>query len=274
VIEAGSTHIAKNEDGTVDKEDVYKWYWKIIGDDTFSGFTPEDTINTLTGWGEMVFPAGEYAIFKPTILKDYDNELVLKVADTDPKLANVNDVEAALSKNKLAIPYYNNESATLAWLTFPTKQSVCPTDADCTWTARGCYFGEKHAGFAPSYSVELYDMEEHTITTGCLRSPCPETQIETLPDEVNVIYDWLGSANPFTEGWGRVSIESLTADQCLTDCNDSISYAGSPVIGLVGHITPEGLSFMAPAYDFGTIYAGEASNVDGCFQLGCLPCGN
>ena len=126
---------------------------------------------------------------------------------------------------------------------------------------------------APTYVANLYDMEEHTITTGCLRSPCPEEDTNDLPEEVNVIVDWLSSGNPFSEGWSRVTIESIGAADCFTDCNPGVSYVDPPVIGLVAQITADGLALMAPAYDFGAI-VGEGTNVDGCWQLGCVPCGD
>jgi len=272
LIEATAIRLPKETDGTVKKVDLYTEYLTQYVTDTGTPNEPMTPDNILTGYAELVLPGFGVSIFKPTIMKDYGNTIQLKVGQTDPPLERSNDIEAALSKNSLAISYLNQADAfSIAWLNFPTKRSQCPPDEDCIWTAQGCYFG--HAGMAPTYIANLYDMEEHTITTGCLRSPCPEEDIKKLPEEVNVIADWLSSGNPFSEGWARVTIESIDAGDCVTNCNDNVTYVDPPVIGLVAQITADGLALMAPAYDFGAI-VGEGTAVNGCWQLGCVPCGD
>ena len=260
-------------DGSILKSDLFAIYKNDVGP-----FTPA---NILTGYAEMVFPGAEYALYKPTILKDYDNATKLQITERYPVFANRNDLEAALSKNDLVIPYFNRSDAfTIAWLTFPTKLTKCARDDDCAvWDSDSCYFeGLSSAKQIPTYSVSIYDMKEHERhVEGCVRSPCLSPP-SNLPEEVNLIFDWLGSVNPFTEGWTRVVLEKTTDKEngtaCETDSCDTIFYDDAPVIGLIAQITPEGLSLMSPAYDFGGITVGEATSADysGCYQLGCVPC--
>jgi len=277
--DAAST-CCKQADGTILKAALFAKYQGDPGQDVYP-------TNILTGHAAIVFPGAEYALYKPTILKDYDNADWLDVGERDPVFQNLDELEAALSKNNLVIPYFNKSDAfTISWLTFPTKQTQCDKvietgGNDCLdWKSDSCYFG-KMTNYTPTYGVTIYDLKEHSrVLEGCVRSPCSDTPPKSLPEEVNLIFDWLGSGNPFAEGWTRVALEEVDLeDPCFADCDgdheDDLAYVGSPVIGLIGQITPEGLSLMAPAYDFGAIAAAEGTassgiwTTDGCFQLGC-----
>ena len=202
---------------------------------------------------------------------------VLALAGWSAGAAPLCELEAILSKNRLVIPYYNtSDSFTVAFLNFPTKLTLCADDADADdapgaptcdeWYAQGPYF-QNFAKDRPTYGVDMYDMKEHMKTLEkCLRSPCPKDKTNALPDEVNVIADWLGTNNPFSEGWARVTLDTPEIIGCY---EGYVGYNDAPVLCLIAEITPEGLSLMQPAYDFGRIYLEEATDADssGCFQL-------
>lgn len=271
-LENVTPHLLKGTDGTIDKADLCDAYALFV-----DGTYEPRTINVLTGFGELIFPGADYALFLPTIFKDYENEWPLNVSRLTVLGENSNntlcEIEAALSKNNLAIPYYDNGSEfTVPIYTFPTKLSECPPIVD-NGDVLGPFFEDVVDGNTPPYTPEytfiLYDMEEHSYHSTCPVSPCPEGDTLTFPEEVNILV----VDSTYDEGWGRLSFAQSTS--CETLDEDSITYTGAPVIGLIAELTTNGLSLMPPAYDFGAITYGASPvefgpNSDGCYQLGCI----
>ena len=182
------------------------------------------------------------------------------------------EIEAALSKNNLVIPYYDDGSQfTVPIYNFPTKLSECPPIVD-DGDVLGPFFEPVETRYEPEYTFTLYDMEEHSYHSTCPVSPCPEGDTLTFPEEVNILV----VDSTYDEGWGRLSFAQsttcLTLDG-LTDPQEEITYSGAPVIGLIAELTVNGLSLMPPAYDFGTITYGATPvfgpSSTGCYQLGC-----
>ncbi|MCK4378814.1 MAG: hypothetical protein KAW01_05695, partial [Deltaproteobacteria bacterium] len=67
--------LAKGTDGTIDKQDLCEAYALFV-----DGEYEPRTVNVLTGFAELVFPGADYALYQPTVLKDYDNEWPLNVS--------------------------------------------------------------------------------------------------------------------------------------------------------------------------------------------------
>jgi len=248
VFEATTFNIAKGEDGTVSKQTIVNNYAEA------ERMTTE---NILSGMEEVFLTGSDYTTIPVTVLKSYGNNQKLTVGALTSLGAGSNnnlcEIESALSKENLVIPYYQGS---VSIFTFPTKLSSCP-DSDGNIVAQGPYFDPVN----PVYSLNYYDLEEHTHTSQCLVSPCPENPELNLPDEVNLIT--LNS--PFEEGWARAVFGKSVA--CLDLSGSQIQYTGSPVIPLVVHFTSDGLSVDTVAYDYATMnYNGQ--DVTGIYQAG------
>ena len=267
-------------DGTYDKDELFNLYWTTGGWPTCA-----DTKNILTGWTELVLPSFDYLVYKPTVLKDYDQDSLLGVGDetilgTGSGGNTLCMLEAVLAKNNLVVPYYVSPAdpkATAAFLTFPTKLFRCLTEAPI---ADSCFFTQNTVSpdYCVEYATDIYNMEElRQGDTHCLRSPCGDEVKKWLCDEVNIIADWALVANPFTEGWTRVSFPegAVVVNTIFDDTNgenEDHTFTGAPVIGLILELTENGLALMPPAYEFGDVECFGATQVNGAFQLGFSDC--
>lgn len=261
---------AKGSNGTVAKDDLFAYYWAA---------TSFETDNILTGSAELIIPGGDYALFKPTIFRDYHQDEQLDVGE-ETVLGNGADplcvLEAVLSKDNLAVPYYTgSKGATTAILTFPTKLMNCEVVPD------GNFFDQNSVDialddYAIEYTDDLYDMEElRKGKGGCTQSPCPGDITKYLPWEVNFIAPWNNPDDgsiPYLEGWTRLSFDEDT--HCAM-----VDFEGAPVIGLILEVLADEeinglvhLSLMPPAYDFGPVSCGEGTQVYGAYQLGFSDC--
>ncbi len=263
VIEAAAFSLPKETDGdavgTVLKADIIDAYDAVSDSDIQEENHPVDV---LAGFGELVFPGADYTTFMPTVFANYRNrtKLTIAVLTKIGEGANNNlcEVEAALSKNNLVMPYYKDDAqVSIPVLTFPTKLSTCPP----TPTAEGPFFA---AAFDPQYGLYTYDMSEHKkIPETCDHSPCPEHDPSTLDEEVNIfIIDSI-----FSEGWARGVFGQTTTCAALA-AGSTINYSGAPVIANVIELTTNGLSVIPAPYDFGAVTYSPASGV----AASAMPC--
>ncbi|NPA15921.1 MAG: hypothetical protein GXO44_05155, partial [Deferribacteres bacterium] len=156
--------------------------------------------------------------------------------------ATVADVEAALDKENVVVPYV--KGSTYAILTYPTKLSKCgvvtttgcegcTSSCQCQSTYTGCDNTTMGSFFngtcAPSVNVVFYDLTEHTVETPeCGFSPCVPGDTSnsiTIDSEVNV-----KSVGLFDEGWANIQT-----------C--------SPVVPLIANLDENGFRITTPAYD-------------------------
>lgn len=269
-------------DGTILKKCVIARYFGPWNDG-------EGTSDVLTGFGEINLP-GKYATYMPTVLANWKTTSRLDVGTlTSPFLFSDNSIcemEAALSKNNLVVPYYDDgKQVTVPILTFPTKEAQCPiaddpNDADDRpeyhtktsspyFLQNGDVAGDHY--MRVNYGLSIYDMMEHTVHGGCPVSPCTHEHIY-LPEEVNLF----AVSSPFDEGWAEIDIADGTS--CLSGSLDPMTFEGAPVIGLTVEFTNNGLSILQPAYDFGKVSYDDATGVNfsggcNCFQR-CSSCTN
>jgi len=260
VIEACAfAELTEEDDGTVAKDTIVEAYCNLTAID--DSIWPQDV---LTGFGELVFPGVDYTTFMPTVFANYQNRTKLSVAvlTTIGEGANntLCEVEAALSKNNLVMPYYSgDDGVTVPVLTFPTKLSTCPPDA----VAQGPFFADV---FNPVYGLYTYDMMEHKkVPETCEHSPCPEHDPSTLDEEVNIfIIDSI-----FAEGWARGVFGQTTICEALVQ-GSILTYTGAPIIANVIEITTNGLSIIPAPYDFGAVTYSPATGADAinmpCYQ--------
>jgi hypothetical protein len=263
VIETWAVDLPKDTDGTVPKISTSTYEPGIF--QAYNAWAPAqdgyNTINTLSGYSEIDFVGADYAAYEATALQDYDLESKLGVAvETllgDNARNTLCEIEAALAKNHLVLPYYDTaDSASLPILTFPTKEALCPADWDAGETvpdgdeARGPFWSS-HGDAGPfnvTYSLTYYDKEEHKLTKTCDHSPCPTNPELDLEEEVNfVLLD-----SPFAAGWARASFAQTTtctaAGPGANGTGVTVGYGGAPIIPLIGHFTSDGFTLVPVAY--------------------------
>jgi len=242
----GAPPVAKNR--------IYNAYQAVLAADDLGGNLPQ---NILSGWMDFqVAGFGLTSALNAVTLKDYKNEEVATIAEETILGAEANntlmEVEAALSKNDIAIPYLNTgDDISLHFLTFPTKYSV--TDADGLLASVRSPF----AGFSPDrdfcvrFRLDLYDTTEDTITPADpIWSPAPPPEFNDLCNELN----WLVSdASPFDEGWIRYTFGYATTGQ--NKVPEEMTYTGAPVIPVGLNLGASGMSLKYGAWTDGEVSA-------------------
>jgi hypothetical protein len=221
-----------------------------------SAATANTPINVMIGQ-EEIYNTGasiEYAL-NATVLKNHDwdinQQLWVQAESWIGQTGNTNnslgEIEAALSKNDLAVPYYSQAlGSVFAIVSFPTKLAGFPCGTS-NW--RGPFSGFP----TPSYSMTAYDLMENTISvTGPWISPTPTAATLTFPSEVNFIgvNDLPGT---FDEGWLRILGNAYTTTTLRND-SGTISYTGLPMIATSMRSTSTGLSgWLYNSYTTGTV---------------------
>lgn len=228
---------------------------------TQDGFTVVDSLAGFAdvnaeGWGTFKYRAtalaGYYTNGKGAFIPEGKETSFCVLSQYGA--AKVSDVEKALGKNNIAVPYVSGQ--TYVVLTFPTKLTTCKLVhqtgcSGCTsiCTCQGVYnncdntttgfFTNKDnfvstdkTGCGIKYKATYYDLEEHSKVVKCGFSPCPEGEKSgKLSDEVNL----LPVAGPFDAGWANLTI------------GGGEDYA--PVVPLILEGTENGLRAAVPAYD-------------------------
>jgi len=226
-----------------------------------------EVVNVLAANYEIRYLTGAVSgTEQATILKDYNvtTGLTLSVETKIGQNANNNmcEVEAALSKNNLAMYYYNTEDeATLHFVTFPTKLS----NYDCTECTGVLseFFSENYSSsdcWSAYYGLRYWDLSENTPgAPDPIFSPVPEEEQFKFPWEVNWVtsFDFI-----YDEGWTLykfIKTSSPSEDPVSTTCEplvddgDTIIFTGAPAIPTTLFFGANGLSIMGAAYDYGTV---------------------
>jgi len=213
--------------------------------------TPADTVNALAASLNVKYPALDWdASMEAVVLKNYDNltKLTTSVTTGIGLGANNNllEIEAALSKNFIALPFLNNttDGASIHGITFPTKISTW--DASKTPCA---YSGSPSGYFATSqkqiYSIRAFDNEEQT--TG---SPFSPARSLTLPNEVNLI----GVSDlVFKLGWLEMTLANPRVTGLTNVAGQVLNYTGAPAIPFIFDISGGGLSLRYVSYQDGVV---------------------
>jgi len=267
-----------------------------------NGIAPnfDDTANILTGHYELQnsMMTGYDAAMKATVFADWDNYTPLTTAVATGFANNAADntmgeIEAALAKQDLAMPYVNQGgNVTVHIMSFPTKAAWGGVSLDsasyCRWkngpTAAPFWIDPSvNAGnpFATSeyrcvpYSLVNYDLTEMASASGPYSGVVSSN---ALCEEVNILVsssNGFGVSQPisiFSEGWSRYNFTRTSALRFPTNfptkhdtgvtavagVNPIItghSYYGAPVIPTVLYISNGSMSFMNGAYSDGGVYA-------------------
>ncbi len=238
----------------VDKEKLYDWYNGLT-----SISNEVEPQNVLAGWmdfniADLNLTAGLNAV----TLRDYKNEEKLTVAQEtrlglDKANNNLLEVEAALSKDHIAMPYVKGNDISLHFMTFPTKF----TEFDgCTCEgAKSPFFSQNNEteGCEVVYSANIYDTEEETTTTPKqIVSPAPKTPEDAFIAELN----WVTSTvSPFSEGWINYDFKTNINETkgYMANETDDIGFTGVPAVPTVLNVGASGLSLKYAAWSDGEV---------------------
>jgi hypothetical protein len=200
-----------------------------------------DIVNTLNGQAYNL---------NATALKNYDSTEGMTVT-RETLLGNnarndVMEIESALSKNNIAIPYYaGSKGFVFSTFTFPTKMAGFPCGT-AAWRGR-------YAGFpSPVFTLNAFDLDENTFEITPNFSPIVITT-NTFPNEVNFIQATDLPGN-FEEGWFLVNLTAGPTAGLAQDAVTTLSYTGAPVIASSMRFNASGQGgWLYNAYDLGAV---------------------
>lgn len=240
----------------VPKAAIFEAYWgAVVGlaGDTPQGATPTgpnmvpDGINVLAGHMEFRnLSINQNSVVPATALRDYDGALQAArgfnvgnrtVLGENNANNSIGEVEAALSKDKIALPV-TSKNGTIHILTFPTKLTILGAATDpqrCGSSRRtDSPFFDRGINNANLMSIAVtktdFDLSEHPSTSAGIFSPSTG---KTLSAEVNAVYGFA-----YDEGWVEYDLDSalpvVTRFDTRSSNNplqyDDGSYDGIPVI--------------------------------------------
>jgi len=231
-----------------------------------------DGINVLAGYMEFRNLAqGHNTVVTPTVLRDYDatlaggNRLTIALETLIGEANSWNsrgEVEAALSKNMLAMPFStgaNGNAATVHLFTFPTKLTrygAAPNQCTAR-TSESPFFRTR--GMCIDYTANDFDLSENSRVGGIIISPATNPQ---MCNEVTIL-----STFAYAEGWTNYNFTTATNTtfdiQKAPIVGPEGTYDGAPVIGTVLNIVGagtvnDGYWSLGAAYTDGYVRANTA----------------
>lgn len=245
------------------KSRIYEEYvgpGSLENPDPRSGYNPAErrhNTNILAGSLEIVNDVtNDSAALHAVALQNYGN-----VRDLNPAIETIfgegalntmMEVEAALSKDNIAMPYYDRDDLmTYHLFNFPTKLTRVD---DCEVVAvEGEYTGFQlgsPSGHYVEYNVRAMDMKEQTRPEEDedIFSPWdPVVDRYYMPEELHAIRP---APRQFTEGWYRYSFTEGRTDGLTLD-GDYLEYTGAPVIPFIMNFGVDGLSMHYTSYEDG-----------------------
>lgn len=249
----------------VAKVDIWKAYDALLKGATssliYAGTRSPVQYNFLAAWMEFQNPlVAMDSTLSATSLKDYGNNQAIDTS-VETRLGkkaknSLGEVEAALSKDELALPYVKNDDLALHIFTFPTK--LTDTTLGCTvgkLAVDSPYF-KQHSNtgtaFCVPYKVIAYDLQENTPTGG---SPFSggDTTTREFCNEVNLL---ASPSFPYTEGWAHYYFRNGTTTAKAANTTSDITYAGTPVLATFLYIGKTGLTAGYGAWTDDLVYCG------------------
>lgn len=220
-------------------------------------------INALAGYMQFQNPtAGFDTSLKATALKDYANSEQMTTGSETRLGASANnnlaEIEAALSKDDLAMPYVSGDNGVaLHFFTFPTKLTQ-----DCGNSAPlGPYFGNS------GWNVDLDDCVKYTAVTYDLTEKYPQSgspfsgggsQTYTLCNEVNFLSS---AAFAFPEGWANYVFNGAGTGyvNAKNKATATLVYYGTPVLPTYVYLSAAGMSANYGAWTDSLVACGTAT---------------
>ncbi len=186
----------------------------------------DHTINVLTGVLELQHSAMSNltSAIEATVFADFDVTQYMRVneisgLDSFNGQNTLGEVEAALSKDDIAMPYVNdlnNGTGTIHMFNFPTKQGYAWNGTRCVYTPKGPFWQWHRDGIVNNvidynqcleYTAPIFDLTELDRETTGLWSG-GERVANEMCEELEWVY--AVSGNYFAEGWQEYRFNGLT----------------------------------------------------------------
>jgi hypothetical protein len=264
VIEASATTGLTKITGTnkVAKTTIYNWY-AALPDSPIP-----QTRNILTAYQEFLnASAGIAALNRAEIFADWNNTNKLDVALvtglTSPARNTIGELEAAMAKSSVALPYLDADNGDYAIhiFNFPTKlsweESTCAVYNAFNGSPYFVNLGQTVK--CEDYTPDVYDLMENTPTsTG---SPFSGGDPGTKPqmcEEVTLVSTVFADAL-FKEGWIRYNWATTAASKGFSTKSGSPltnDFTGTPVLPVVLYLKAAAMSQAGAAFDNGVVTEG------------------
>ncbi len=259
----------------VAKSEIYKAYYNLttpaalattvtlryidaIDADAVNGVTNAYRRNVLAGYQKFFNGIiGQSAELRATALKDYRNRgAATTSAETRLGVTadnNLLEVEGALSKDQVAMPYVNASDVAIHFFTFPTKLTQ-----GCGTSALSPYFTQNaDANLCIPYSLRTYDVSENFPKSGTPFSGGSSTTSLKFCKELD--YN-VSSPFIYTEGWAIYkffktvpSVDTFTSGTTF-GAAVPLSFDGTPVLPTFAYIGANGLTAAYAAWTDDLVY--------------------
>jgi hypothetical protein len=196
------------------KKTIYDEYALFLGGECYNMDYPDWKDGVLAGWMDFQNPSlGLTSSLRATTLKEYENRKDIQITEEtilgEGANNSVTEIEAALSKNYIALPYLNNTDVTLHFFTFPTKLADYK---NCKPDSASLFFLDNADAGCIKYKITTYDLKEAYPKSGSPFSGGDST-VNKFCDEVNVV----GSpAFPYAEGWAHYILTNKSGGDLVT----------------------------------------------------------
>lgn len=257
----------------VAKPDIYKWYHAAVPNGPV--VTKDSTPNILTAYQEFSNSFSHMSsLIRAEVFADWNNLDYLTTTAvsgiTNRSRNTIGELEAAMAKSNVALPYINSTNGDIAIhiFNFPTKMSLNNADSACdnyVPAIESPYFNTftTLANQTPVYhkceefTPEIYDLLENTTTT--TGSPFSGGEPGVNPEMCNEVEFILTAFTDslFTEGWVRYNwthtptIKTFATKDAIDLVN---TYTGTPVLPVVMYFKSSGsMSQAAAAWDNGLV---------------------
>jgi hypothetical protein len=223
------------------------------------------TLNSLAMHYEVNYAPLFNAAERATVLRDYDvtvklslgKETFLGSTPSSDSRNSICEVEAGISKNEIAMPYYANQSpfSTLHILTFPTKYTQLLNN--CTIDdVRSPFFKQNadQATFCIEYGLYFWDLEENSPSSPGSYSPVPEGATYEFCNELNLLSPASITNLGYDEGWILYEFDYTTTCAPEGAPLDEVSFTGAPVLPVTLLVEGSGMSLVNGAWTDGNVY--------------------
>lgn len=218
------------------------------------------TLNSLAMHYEINYAPMFNAAERAVVLRDYDvteklslgKETFLGSSAGSLSRNSIGEVEAALSKNEVAMPYYANDSAfsALHILLFPTKYTQLTAACAISGVRSPFFVQNADKNWCIEYGLFYWDLEENSPTPSGSYSPVPDAQKFLLCNELNLLSpETLG----FDEGWILYEFETATSTDPESTVADTVSFDGAPIVPVTLLIEGAGMSLFNGAWTDGNV---------------------
>jgi hypothetical protein len=214
--------------------------------------------NSLAGYMEFLNPTyGLSSSLRATTLKDYNIKAKLTTS-VETKLGQFSrntlaEVEAALAKDNLAVPYVNGNNSALHFFTFPTK--LTHPDAKCeTATVDSPYFyWNANSNWCIEYKATPYDLKENSPASGPYSGGSSHNY---FCSEISLVSS---SSFPYAEGWTSYAfLNHNTGD--FNAAKQDLFYTGVPVIPTYLYIGSLGMEANYGAWNDSQVMGDQGAN--------------